>query len=83
MLVGLYVSALISLPEKVRARGLGIFLTVIFGCVTAGSMAWGQIGAHAGLPFALFTAAAGVLLMIPLTWGATLKSVPTTEAMAA
>jgi len=82
VLVGLYVSALISLPEKVRARGLGIFLTVIFGCVTAGSMAWGQIAAHAGLPLALFTAAAGVLLMIPLSWSAKLKA-PAADATGA
>ena len=81
VLVGLYVSALISLPEEVRARGLGIFLTVIFGCVTAGSMAWGQIAAHAGLPFALFAAAAGVLLAIPLSWSAKLKSAPTADAL--
>ena len=81
MLVGLYVSALISLPEKVRARGLGIFLTVIFGCVTAGSMVWGQIGAHAGLPFALFTAAACVLLAIPLSWSAKLKSAANGDAV--
>ena len=79
VLVGLYTSALISLPEAVRARGLGIFLTVIFGCVTAGSVAWGQIAAYAGQPSALFAAALGVLLMIPLTWGAKLKSVQTPD----
>jgi len=80
VLVGLYTSALISLPEKVRARGLGIFLTVIFGCVTLGSVVWGQIAAHAGQPFALIAAAVGVLVMIPLTWGAKLKAVQTTGA---
>jgi predicted MFS family arabinose efflux permease len=74
VLVGLYVSALISLADWVRARGLGIFLTVIFGSVTAGSMIWGQVAATAGLPFALFAAAAGMLLMIPLTWRSKLKS---------
>jgi predicted MFS family arabinose efflux permease len=75
VLVGLYVSALLSLPDWVRARGLGIFLTVIFGSVTAGSLVWGQIAKTAGLPSALFAAAAAVLLMIPLTWRAKLRSV--------
>jgi hypothetical protein len=79
VLVGLYVSALISLPDWVRARGLGIFLTVIFGSVTAGSLVWGQIAKTAGLPLALFAAAAAVLLMIPLTWRAKLRSVQGTD----
>jgi Transmembrane secretion effector len=75
VLVGLDVSALLSLPDWCRARGLGIFLTVIFGSVVAGSLVWGQIAKMAGLPLAFFTAAAGVLLMIPLTWRAKLRSV--------
>jgi len=75
VLVGLDVSALLSLPAWCRARGLGIFLAVIFGSVTAGSLVWGQIAKAAGLPTALFVAAAGILLMIPLTWQAKLRSV--------
>ena len=75
VLVGLDVSALLSLPAWCRARGLGIFLTVIFGSVTAGSLVWGQIAKAAGLPTALFVAAAGILLMIPFTWQAKLRSV--------
>jgi len=75
VLVGLDVSALLSLPDWCRARGLGIFLTVIFGSVVAGSLVWGQIAKMAGLPLAFFTAAAGVLLMIPLTWRSKLRSV--------
>jgi hypothetical protein len=59
VLVGLDVSALLCLPAWVRARGLGIFLTVIFGCVTAGSPVWGQIAKTAGIPVAFFAAAAG------------------------
>jgi hypothetical protein len=73
-LVGLYVSALLCLPDWVRARGLGIFLTVIFGSVTAGSLVWGQIAKSAGLPVAFFVAAACALLMIPLTWRAKLRA---------
>ena len=42
VLVGLDVSALLCLPVWCRARGLGIFLTVIFGSVTAGSLVWAR-----------------------------------------
>jgi predicted MFS family arabinose efflux permease len=75
VLVGLYVSALLCLPDWVRARGLGVFLTVIFGSVTAGSLVWGQIAKSQGLPTAFFTAAACLLLMIPVTWRAKLRAV--------
>jgi hypothetical protein len=74
VLVGLYVSALLCLPDWVRARGLGLFLTMIFGSVTAGSLVWGQIAKSAGLPIAFFAAAACALLMIPLTWRAKLRA---------
>jgi predicted MFS family arabinose efflux permease len=63
----LYVSAQLALPDWVRGRGLSIFLTVIFGSITAGSALWGWIAAKAGLETALFTAAAGALLAIPLS----------------
>jgi MFS family permease len=74
VLVGLYVSALTCLPDWVRARGLGVFLTTIFGCVTVGSLIWGQIAKSAGLPAAFYIAAACSLASIPLTWGAKLKA---------
>src|SRR5262249_53135232 len=64
----LNVSAQVALPEWVRARGLALFMTVYFGAHTAGSALWGQVAALAGLPLALFIAAAGALLAIPLTW---------------
>jgi quinol monooxygenase YgiN len=68
VLATLNVSAQVALPEWVRARGLALFMTVYFGAHTAGSALWGQVAALAGLPLALFIAAAGVLLAIPLTW---------------
>jgi predicted MFS family arabinose efflux permease len=74
VLVGLYVSALISLPDWVRGRGLSVFLTAIFGSVTAGSLVWGQLAKVEGLSVSLFIAALGVLLMIPLTWRSKLRS---------
>ena len=70
----LYVSAQLALPEWVRGRGLSIFLTVIFGSITLGSALWGWIAAKAGLEAALFAAAAGALLAIPLSWCWKLRS---------
>jgi len=74
VLAGLYVSAQIALLDWVRGRGLAIFLTVIFGSVTFGSAIWGQVAANAGLEAALFAAAAGALLAIPLSWRWKLRS---------
>ena len=68
VLTNLYVSAQVALPDWVRGRGLAIFLTVVFGAMTAGSAAWGQVAGMEGLPVAHFAAAAGALLAIPLTW---------------
>jgi predicted MFS family arabinose efflux permease len=68
VLTSLYVSAENVLPAWVRGRGLAVFLTAIYGAMTIGSAAWGQIAAKIGLTDALFLAAAGVLLGIPLSW---------------
>lgn len=82
VLTNLYVSTQVDLPEWVRGRGLAIFLTVIFGTTTVGSMAWGKLAGLQGLPLAHFVAAAGILIAIPLTWrwklrtGATLDLTP-------
>jgi predicted MFS family arabinose efflux permease len=68
VLSSLNVSAQVALPEWVRARGLAIFMTVYFGAHTLGSVLWGQVAAVWSVPLALFIAAAGALVMIPLTW---------------
>lgn len=68
VLATLNVSAQVALPDWVRARGLSIFVTVFFGAQTIGSLAWGQIAAMIGLAPALFIAAAGAVVIIPLTW---------------
>ncbi|HEY4925309.1 MAG TPA: MFS transporter [Roseiarcus sp.] len=68
VLASLYVSAQVALPDWVRARGLAILLTVIFGAMTVGSAAWGHIAALEGLRVAHFLAAAGAIIAIPLTW---------------
>jgi predicted MFS family arabinose efflux permease len=68
VLATLTVSAQVALPDWVRGRGLALFTTVFFGCLTLGSALWGEIAALAGLPAAHFIAAAGAVAAIPLTW---------------
>lgn len=72
VLSSLNVSAQTALPDWVRARGLSVFLTVFFGAMSVGSLAWGQVAASWGIPIALVAAAVGAVLMIPLTWRAKL-----------
>ena len=66
VLTSLYVSTQVELPDWARGRGLAIFLTVIFGATTVGSMAWGKLAGLQGLHIADFVAAAGILMAIPL-----------------
>jgi predicted MFS family arabinose efflux permease len=67
-LSSLNVSAQLALPEWVRARGLAVFVTVFFGAMSLGSALWGEVATLAGVSPALFAAAAGALIAIPLTW---------------
>ena len=64
----LNVSAQLALPDWVRGRGLAMYMTVMFGSLTAGSALWGQLATVTSLQAALFIAAAGMLVAIPLTW---------------
>ncbi len=68
VLATLSVSAQVALPDWVRGRGLALYTTVFFGCLTLGSAAWGEVAAIAGLPAAHFIAAAGALFGIAATW---------------
>jgi MFS family permease len=68
VLATLYVSAQVALPDWVRARGLAVLLTVVFGAMSVGSAAWGRIAGMEDLRIAFFIAAAGAALAIPLTW---------------
>ena len=67
-LATLSVSAQVALPDWVRARGLALYTTVFFGCLTLGSAAWGAIAVAVGLANAHFLAAAGAVAAIALTW---------------
>ncbi|MEM9147391.1 MAG: MFS transporter [Pseudomonadota bacterium] len=66
VLSSLNVSAQTALPDWVRARGLSVFLTVFFGSMALGSLAWGQVAEIWGISAALLAAAVGVLAMLPL-----------------
>jgi hypothetical protein len=64
----LTVSAQVALPDWVRGRGLALYTTVFFGCLTLGSAVWGEVAEWVGLPLAHFLAAGGAVAAVPLTW---------------
>lgn len=68
ILSALQVSAQITLPAWVRARGLAAFVVVYMGGMALGSILWGQIATRIGIPATLTTAAAGMAMAIALTW---------------
>jgi len=68
ILSALQVSAQMSLPPWVRARGLAAFLVVFMGGMALGSILWGQVATRIGIPAALTTAAVGIVLAIAATW---------------
>lgn len=73
VLSALNLSAQVSLPDWVRARSMAIFQMVLFGAMTIGSLAWGQMASHFGLRLALITAALCALFSIVLIWRFTLN----------
>jgi MFS family permease len=68
ILSALQVSAQMTLPPWVRARGLAAFMVVFMGGMALGSILWGQVATHVGIPAALTTAATGIVLAIVATW---------------
>jgi MFS family permease len=64
----LNVSAQLSVPDWVRGRGLAMYMTVMFGSMTLGSVLWGQIATLTTIQAALFIAAAAMVVVIPMTW---------------
>jgi MFS family permease len=68
VLSALNVSAQLALPEWVRGRGLSLFVTVLFGAMTLGSVIWGKVATVVGLPGAHFAAAVGAILAMLATW---------------
>jgi MFS family permease len=68
ILSALQVSAQLTLPEWVRARGLAAFIVVFMGGMGLGSVLWGQVATLIGIPSALTAAAAGMAVAVALTW---------------
>jgi MFS family permease len=60
------VSMQTALPEWVRGRGLSIYHMSFFGSMALGSYLWGQVAHGLGIPVALYIAAAGALVGLPL-----------------
>jgi MFS family permease len=68
ILSALQVSAQMTLPAWVRARGLAAFVVVFMGGMAIGSVLWGQVATRIGIPAALTVAALGTWVAIGLTW---------------
>jgi len=68
ILSALQVSAQLTLPAWVRARGLAAFVVVFMGGMALGSIMWGQIATRIGIPAALTAAAIGMAVAVVLTW---------------
>lgn len=71
-LANLAVSAQVALPDWVRARGMSVYLMVMFGSMTLGSVVWGQVADITSIQTSLLIASAGALLAIPVVWHAKL-----------
>lgn len=63
-LSSLNVAAQLAVPDWVRARGMALYTTVFYGCLAAGSLAWGQIATYLGLAPTLWLAAIGAILAL-------------------
>ncbi len=68
ILSALQVSAQMTLPSWVRARGLAAFVVIFMGGMALGSILWGQVATRVGIPAALTIAAVGMAAAIALTW---------------
>jgi len=68
ILSALQVTAQMTLPAWVRARGLASFFVVFMAGMALGSILWGQVATRIGIPTALTIAALGMVAAIGLTW---------------
>jgi MFS family permease len=68
ILSALQVSAQLTLPPWVRARGVAAFVVIFMGGMAIGSALWGQVATRVGIPAALTMAAVGIVVCLALTW---------------
>ncbi len=65
----LSVSAQVSLPDWVRARGMSMYQMAIMGAASLGAAVWGQIATWSTVPMALgLSAASGMAAMALANW---------------
>lgn len=64
VLSAMQVAAQTALPPWVRARGLALHMVVLMGCMSAGSVIWGQLAEVVGIPWTLAAAGAGSALAV-------------------
>ncbi len=57
----------LSVPSWVRARALGVYITVWGGAMAGGAAFWGVVGERWGIPTAYATASLGMLLALAAT----------------
>lgn len=60
-LTTLNATAQITLPQRLRARGMGCYLTMMAGSMAAGSFLWGQVAGQWGLSAAQMIAAVALV----------------------
>ncbi|HLK09823.1 MAG TPA: MFS transporter [Candidatus Binatia bacterium] len=65
----LLVAAQTAVPGWVRARALAVTFLVLQGGLAAGSLLWGTVATHAGVPTALMAAAGGLVLGLAVAPG--------------
>ena len=63
-LSSLNVAAQLAVPDWVRARGMALYTSTFYGCLTLGSVFWGQVGARLGLTATLLLAASGAIVAL-------------------
>ena len=68
ILSALQVTAQMTLPSWVRARGLAAFVVVFMAGMALGSILWGQVATLTSIPTALTIAATGMAVAIAATW---------------
>jgi MFS family permease len=65
-LSSLNVAAQLAVPDWIRARGMGLYTSVFYGCLALGSVIWGQIAKHLDITTALLIAAiCAVVALLP------------------
>lgn len=65
----LSVSAQVSLPDWVRARGMSMYQMAIMGAAASGAAVWGQVATWSSVPVALgLGAASGIAAMALAVW---------------